>query len=119
MSDQIARDLVHTLCTTTGLNDFFENALPRIAELFGSRRAMLVDYHENTNHFDLLHFVGYPKQARFDLQRGLLSMDLQKALSEKGPRETGMRSARSLIGLRIIRSLSTTVRIEWRYLRPA
>src|SRR5207302_10449808 len=76
-------------CATTGLNDFFENALPRIAESFGSRRVMLVDYHENTDHFDLLHFEGYPKQARFDLQRALLSMDVQRALSEKGPYFSG------------------------------
>jgi sigma-B regulation protein RsbU (phosphoserine phosphatase) len=82
-TERVASDLVHIMCAANGLNEFFENALPPIAETFGAKRSMLIDYHENTNHFDLLHFGGYQKQARFDLQRALVSMNLERALTER------------------------------------
>jgi Stage II sporulation protein E (SpoIIE) len=82
-TERVASDLVHTMCAANGLNEFFENALPPIAGAFGARRVILIDYQENTNHFDLLHFGGYQKQARFDLQRALVSMDLERALTER------------------------------------
>jgi Stage II sporulation protein E (SpoIIE) len=81
-TERVASDLVHTMCAANGLNEFFENALPPIAGAFGAKRVTLIDYQENTNHFDLLHFGGYQKQARFDLQRALVSMDLERALTE-------------------------------------
>jgi Stage II sporulation protein E (SpoIIE) len=82
-TERVASDLVHTMCAANGLNEFFENALPPIAGAFGAKRVTLIDYQENTNHFDLLHFGGYQKQARFDLQRALVSMDLERALTER------------------------------------
>jgi serine phosphatase RsbU (regulator of sigma subunit) len=82
-TESLAGGLVHTLCAAEGLNDFFEKALQPIAQAFGATRVMLIDYRENTNRFDVLHFAGYEKQARFDLQRSLMTMDLQRALSEK------------------------------------
>jgi len=84
-SERTAQDLVRTLCATNGLNEFFEMALPEIAEAFGARRAVLIDYHENTNRFDTLHFWGYPPQSRFEVQRRIQSLDLGNALKEKGP----------------------------------
>jgi serine phosphatase RsbU (regulator of sigma subunit) len=82
-TERLASDLVHIMCAANGLNEFFENALPPIAGAFGAERVILIDYHENTNHFDLLHFAGYQKQARFDLQRALVSMNLERALTER------------------------------------
>jgi serine phosphatase RsbU (regulator of sigma subunit) len=89
VAEKFASDLVYALCATKGLNDFFENVLPPIAQMFGAERVVLIDYYEHTNHFDVLYFEGYPERARFDLQRGLLSMDLQKALSQRDPYYSG------------------------------
>jgi hypothetical protein len=80
---RLASELVQFMCAASGLNEFFENALPRIGETFGAQRVVLIDYRENTNRFELLHFDGYGKQARFDLQRNFASMDLEKALISK------------------------------------
>src|SRR5262249_45910708 len=82
-TERVASDLVHTMCAANGLNEFFENALPLIAEAFGAKRVMLIDYHENTNHFDLLHFGGYQKQERFHLQRPFILINLKRALTER------------------------------------
>jgi stage II sporulation SpoE-like protein len=80
---RLASELVHFMCAASGLNEFFENTLPLIGEAFGSQRVVLIDYRENTNRFELLHFDGYGKQARFDLQRNFASMDLEQALVSK------------------------------------
>jgi len=84
-SEKLSADLVQILCAANGLNDFFERSFPRIAEAFAAQRIILIDYHENTNVFDLLHFYGYSEQARFELQRSLRSMELQRALSTTEP----------------------------------
>src|SRR5438552_1002267 len=88
-AEKVASDLVHALCAANGLNDFFENTLPSVARLFSASRVVLIDYHESTNQFDVLHFVGYSERARFELQRGLRSMELQKALSQREPYYSG------------------------------
>src|SRR5262249_39248615 len=81
-ADLIASDLVHVMCAARGLNEFLENALPPVTRAFGADRVMLIDYRDNTKRFDLLHFGGYHKQSRFDLQRGLPFMELDKAFSQ-------------------------------------
>jgi hypothetical protein len=63
-TERVASDLVHTMCAANGLNEFFENALPPIAGAFGAGRVILIDYQENTNHFDLLHFGGVPEAGK-------------------------------------------------------
>src|SRR5262249_466877 len=70
------------MCAARGLNEFLENALPPVTRAFGADRVMLIDYRDNTKRFDLLHFGGYHKQSRFDLQRGLPFMELDKAFSQ-------------------------------------
>src|SRR5262245_35814266 len=45
-TERVASDLVHIMCAANGVNEFFENALPPIAEKFGAKRVMLIDYHE-------------------------------------------------------------------------
>jgi serine phosphatase RsbU (regulator of sigma subunit) len=67
------------------LNEFLERALPPIAGLFGTTRTMLIDYHENTRHFDLMHFAGYSESSRFALQHRLRGMELERAVKQKDP----------------------------------
>jgi hypothetical protein len=81
----IANHLVQTLTQTTSLNEFFENAIPLLAQTFGASRAILIDFHENTARFDLLNFHGYENHGRFELQHRVHGMDLQKALRQKEP----------------------------------
>jgi serine phosphatase RsbU (regulator of sigma subunit) len=83
--ERIANHLVQSLIHTDGLNHFFENAIPLLAESFGADRAILVDYRENTSRFDLLLWTGYPMQSRFDLQRRVAGMDFQTAIIEREP----------------------------------
>src|SRR5262249_14739649 len=111
-SERLAADLVHTLCSASGLNEFVENALPSIAELFGAQRFILIDYRENTNRFDLLYFGGYAKQARFDLQRSLSSMDLEKALAEKQPYFLGADRKRLYLPLYFASTLEAVIVLE-------
>ena len=87
--DHTAQHLIQTLCATNGLNEFFEKALPALAESFGANRGALIDYHETTNRFDVLYFFGYPTQARFDLQRRLIGLDLSLALGQRTPYFSG------------------------------
>src|SRR3954470_21957721 len=81
----ISNHLVQTLVNTSGLNEFFENAIPLLAESFGADRAILIDYRENSSRFDLLLWTGYPAQSRFDLQRRIADMNLEKAILQKEP----------------------------------
>jgi hypothetical protein len=81
----IANHLVRTLTRTTGLNEFFETAIPLLAQAFGASRALLIDFRENTGRFDLLIFHGYENHGRFELQHRVRDMDLQRALAQKDP----------------------------------
>src|SRR5262245_28351385 len=81
----IANHLVQTLTRTTGLNEFFETAIPLLAQAFGASRALLIDFRENTGRFDLLNFHGYENHGRFELQHRVRDMDLQRALAQKEP----------------------------------
>lgn len=82
---RLSAHLTRTLNDSQSLNEFLERALPPIARLFGATRTILIDYHENTQHFDLLHFSGFPESARFELQHRLKSMPLERALMDKNP----------------------------------
>lgn len=82
-ADSISSHLVKTLTASEGLNEFFENSIPYLAESFGANRAILIDFRENTGRFNLLHFIGYNQQGRFELQRRVHEMDVPRALSEK------------------------------------
>lgn len=83
--ERISSHLVGTLVSTESLNHFVERVLPVLAEEFGASQGILVDYRENTGHFDVLHFVGYGKRARFNLQHRLKDFDLEKALQQREP----------------------------------
>jgi len=80
-ADSISSHLVKTLTASEGLNEFFENSIPYLAESFGANRAILIDFRENTGRFNLLHFIGYNQQGRFELQRRVHEMVLPRALS--------------------------------------
>lgn len=95
-----------------GLNDFFESALPGITESFGARRAVLIDYRETANHFDVLHFIGYPAQARFELQRRLHRLDLLHALTERGPYVSGGDTTRLYLPLYFTSTLEAVILFE-------
>src|SRR5262245_14830840 len=82
---QVSAHLTHALNTAASLNEFLERALPPLAHLFGTSRTMLIDYHENTHHFDLLHFGGFAESSRFELQQRLRTLELSRALSQKEP----------------------------------
>jgi len=82
---QLSAHLTRTLNDSPSLNEFLERALPPIAGLFGTMRTMLIDYHENTHHFDLMHFAGYSGSSRFALQHRLRSMELERAVRQKDP----------------------------------
>lgn len=110
--EQLPTDLVHALCVSTGLNDFFETAFRPIAQAFGAQRVMLVDYHENTNVFDLLHFEGYSRQARFELQRSLRSMDLQTALVDREPYFAGGDLGRLYVPLYFMTTLEAVLVLD-------
>jgi serine phosphatase RsbU (regulator of sigma subunit) len=82
---RVSAHLTRTLNDAPSLNEFLERALPPIAGLFGTSRTMLIDYHENTHHFDLLHFCGFSESSRFELQQRLRALDLARALNQKEP----------------------------------
>lgn len=83
--ERISSHLVETLVSTQSLNEFFERAMPALATAFGASRGILVDYRENTGHFDLLRFAGYGERARFELQHRLKDFELEKALEQREP----------------------------------
>lgn len=77
--------LSYLLTQTTSLNSYMGAVLPVLGEVFGTARISLVDYYENTDHFDLLFFHGYPPDARHTLQRRLAEMQVRRSLHEPGP----------------------------------
>lgn len=77
--------LTYLLTQTTSLNAFMGTALPVIGEIFHTNRIALVDYHEDTDHFNLLFFAGYAPDARHALQRRLGEMQVRRALDERSP----------------------------------
>jgi serine phosphatase RsbU (regulator of sigma subunit) len=110
--DHIATQLVRALTTTDGLNEFFESAIPPLAESFGTDRAILVDFRENTGHFDLLLWVGYPTQSRFDLQRRIGEMDLRRAIAEKDPFFAGNQQRIVVLPLYFMTTLEAVIVFE-------
>src|SRR5262249_52018332 len=88
-AERIANHFVQTLASTDGLNPFFEMALPLLAESLGATRSILIDYRKRPGKSDLLHFGGDPQQSRFELQRQILEMDVQRALFERKPYFSG------------------------------
>jgi hypothetical protein len=77
--------LTYLLTQTTSLNSYMGTILPVLGGIFGTQRISLVDYYENTDHFDLLFFDGYPSNARHSLQRRLTEMEVRRALEETRP----------------------------------
>ncbi len=88
-SHQAPRDLTLELTghliEAPSLNEYMELVLPKIGRLFGTEKLCLVDYYEHTDHFDLIHFEGYPPDFRFNLQRRMREMEVQRAGSERQP----------------------------------
>jgi len=78
-------DLMGHLIESSSLNQYMQLVLPKIGRLFGSERLCLVDYYEHTDHFDLIHFEGYPPDSRFSLQRRMREMEVRRAVSERQP----------------------------------
>ncbi len=81
----LAQEMVHLLTETSGLNEYMGGILPSVASVFSTRRISLIDYYENTDHFNLLFFEGYPADARYRLQRSFGEMEIQRALLEREP----------------------------------
>ncbi|MFZ0426946.1 MAG: PP2C family protein-serine/threonine phosphatase [Acidobacteriota bacterium] len=77
--------LTYLLTRANSLNSYMESVLPVLGEVFGTERVSLVDYYENTDHFDLVYFKGYPADARHTLQRRLAEMQVRRALEETRP----------------------------------
>lgn len=89
-SNLLSIQLTKSLIEAQSLNDYMELVLPIIGTVFESRKICLIDYYENTNHFDLIHFVGYPPDYRFKLQRRFDEMEIEKALSYRLPYHSGV-----------------------------
>ena len=82
---ELSCHLTHLLTEKTSLNAYMEAILPVLGGLFDTHHVSLVDYYENTHHFDLLFFSGYPLDARHILQRRLAEMQITRALEERQP----------------------------------
>src|SRR5262249_47897952 len=68
-----------------GLNAFFEKGIPVLAQSFDADRAMLVDFRETTGRFVLMYWFGYAGSSRFDLQRHVTELTLEKTQTEREP----------------------------------
>jgi serine phosphatase RsbU (regulator of sigma subunit) len=108
----ISAFLVQTLVETKSLNDFFEHVLPEIARSFGASRGVLVDYRENTGHFDVLHFVGYEERARFRLQQELQVSELKRALEHRAPYSSTLNPGRLFVPLYFTETLEAIIVLE-------
>ena len=82
---QLAIDLTEALVKESSLNEYLELTLPLVGQFFGLSRVCLVDYQEQTDHFDLLHFEGYPTGSIRSLTRSFNSMELKKGLTRRKP----------------------------------
>jgi hypothetical protein len=82
---RLAVELTEALVNESSLNEYLEKTLPLVGRLFGLSKISLVDYREQTDHFDLLHFEGYPPDSVSKLTRSFDSMELKKALNQRGP----------------------------------
>ena len=70
---------------TDNLADYMEIALPAVGRVFETPQVALVDYREHSNDFVLLHWEGYPTDARYALQRRLADVQIETALSTREP----------------------------------
>jgi hypothetical protein len=111
-ADIIATHLVHTLTATDGLNAFFENAIPQLAEVFGADRALLIDYRETTGRFVLMHWFGYPGRSRFDLQHQAAQLEVQRALEDNEPFYSVGNRNRLYVPLYFVNTLESVIVFE-------
>jgi serine phosphatase RsbU (regulator of sigma subunit) len=109
---QISSFLVQTLVQTKSLNDFFEWALPEISKAFGAARGVLVDYRENTGHFDVLYFAGYEDCARYRLQQELQTCDLKRGIDLREPYFSSSNPLRLFLPLYFTETLEATIVLE-------
>lgn len=84
-SVSLALHLTRQLIDANSLNDYMERVLPTVGKQFGTQQLLLVDYYEQTNHFELVHFEGFPPDSRFLLQRRFGEMELERALTTSAP----------------------------------
>ncbi len=83
----LALVMMNALLRAASLNDFLEVIMPAVGRAFGTDRVTLVDYLEQTDHFDLLHYDGYPLRTDtvHELQRSFHQMQLERALKDRHP----------------------------------
>ncbi|MBI4473615.1 MAG: serine/threonine-protein phosphatase [Acidobacteria bacterium] len=111
-AEHVSAHLIRTLTATDGLNDFFEKTIPLLATHFGAECVQVVDYRENTGHFDLLYFIGYSNRSRFELQRRLGELDIQRSLTETEPYFAGNDDRRLYLPLYFMSTLEAVIIFE-------
>ena len=77
--------LTRVLQQTESLSEYMEHVLPAVGRTFGTPQVILIDYREQSQHFVLLHYQGYPRDARHLLQRKISEMQLEKGLENRLP----------------------------------
>ncbi|NWG13387.1 MAG: serine/threonine-protein phosphatase [Acidobacteria bacterium] len=110
--EALASRLVGELVQGQGMNDFLHRFLTAIGNAFAAPRQTLYDYDENTGRFELLYFSGYPASHRSELHRRMLKLDLQRAISDRGPYWSGIPDACMLIPLYFQDTLEAVLLLE-------
>jgi serine phosphatase RsbU (regulator of sigma subunit) len=81
----LERRLMQALVEGEGLNDCLRRFMDAIGATLGVTAAVLYDYDERHDTFDLLFFTGYPPNARSELHQRLTALQIERAVHRHEP----------------------------------
>jgi len=112
VKQRLSQLLTEALVRGEGMNDFLGRFLSGVAEVLGVDRLVLYDYDEHVDAYDLLWFHGHPADARTELRRRLLTLDVRRALEQREPYRTDDDERQLLVPLYFQDTLEAVLLIE-------
>jgi len=113
-AERLGQQFARALSDGESVNDFLRRFMAAIGATLDVSAAVLYDYDEINDTFDLLYFSGYPADARSLLHRRMESLNLPRALHDRDPYAAGGTGQELLVPLYFRDTLEAVLLIEHR-----
>jgi len=114
VSDELGRRFIRALAEGESVNDFLRRFAEAIADVLHVSAAVLYDYDETADTFDLLFFHGHESDARSSLHRQLATLDVARACRQREPYPADASGRRLLVPLYFRNVLEAVLLLERR-----